>query len=696
MFKLRDSIILGSGLLSLWAVNVCSQERVPVAGEILDHSSDKTMPAVKFDPHPNITGFMTPRPVEKNSDDIYFSANEIQNDNETNIITAIGDVYVIRSDGTIKADKIVYNQELDVITATGNVVIVDSSDNVIYADELILRDQMSQGTLKQLKVLLRDESQVWASKVKTLDNNDKVMYDASYSPCDCQMEGKNKKEPLWKITASKIRQDTEGQNVYYRNAFLKVKNVPVFYTPFLSHADPSVKRRSGLTMPTYGSSNFMDTYVKAGYFWAIDDHSDLTVSPYFTTKHGVIPEAVYNMYTQKGDMSLQGSIANDKDKDKKRGHIFAKGRYEINDKWLAHLDAKYVSDSIYLRDISLPEKTDAWLTSNMRVEYFNNRDYANIEANYFRTISYNLRKSAAREKFNGSYVLPYIDYEKYNQLTDFGLYTKNTFNFASVVYNKEHSNSERGTMINEVVLPYTSPWGEKMRLSGSVKSDFYYVDNYLNPSKEVITGSTARVFPQLAAEWKLPFIKANEESRQIIEPVIVGVFAPNDNNKTNRIPNLDSENAFLDDVNVLDIDRYSGYDLNDTGSRVSYGFNWNSYGNILGRTQAFFAQSYYFDDENSFSQSLGERNHFSDYVGRIYANPSSYLDLNYRFRLDKNDWEIKYNELGARIGPDILNFYVSYIHLNEGNNAVLKNGLKAERHELYTAVNAKLTRDWSI
>jgi LPS-assembly protein len=194
----------------------------------------------------------------------------------------------------------------------------------------------------------------------------------------------------------------------------------------------------------------------------------------------------------------------------------------------------------------------------------------------------------------------------------------------------------------------------------------------------------------------LPFIKANEESRQIIEPVIVGVFAPNDNNKTNRIPNLDSENAFLDDVNVLDIDRYSGYDLNDTGSRVSYGFNWNSYGNILGRTQAFFAQSYYFDDENSFSQSLGERNHFSDYVGRIYANPSSYLDLNYRFRLDKNDWEIKYNELGARIGPDILNFYVSYIHLNEGNNAVLKNGLKSERHELYTAVNAKLTRDWSI
>ena len=204
-----------------------------------------------------------------------------------------------------------------------------------------------------------------------------------------------------------------------------------------------------------------------------------------------------------------------------------------------------------------------------------------------------------------------------------------------------------------------------------------------------------RVFPQLGAEWKLPFIKANDESRQILEPVVVAVAAPNDSNKVDKIPNEDSQNAYLDDTNVLDLDRYSGYDRNDTGSRISYGLNWSSYGNILGRTQAFVAQSYYFNEEESFSQSMGNKSHLSDYVGRIYANPSDFLDLNYRFRLDKDDMDIRYNELAASIGPQMLKAYVSYIYLNDKDYAESYNK-DSERHELYTSVTAQLTRDWSV
>ena len=64
----------------------------------------------------------------------------------------------------------------------------------------------------------------------------------------------------------------------------------------------------------------------------------------------------------------------------------------------------------------LPEKLDAWLTSNAKFEYFDNRDYAAIEAYYFRMISYDLRTSKRRDKFDASYVLPIVNYEKYNQL----------------------------------------------------------------------------------------------------------------------------------------------------------------------------------------------------------------------------------------------------------------------------------------
>lgn len=691
----RSILLLSAVFFGLTPI-AAAGEKVPVAGEIISQS--KSSPYFEFDPHPSITGFFTPRPIEHDTDDIYFSAAEVQNDNNTNVITALGDVYIIRNDVTLKADKVIYNQDLDVVTASGNVTLVDAADNVLFADEMILRDKMSKGSLNKLKLVMRDESRVWADRVKTLENNDKVMYKAVYTPCDCCLDKSPKQEPLWKITADKIRQDVEKQNIYYKNAVLRIKDVPVFYTPFLSHPDPAVRRRSGFLMPTYGSSSYLDSYLQLGYFWAINDQSDLTFKPYISIQKGFVPFATYRQYLRHGDFSLEGSLLDDHDdKGKTRGHLFAKGRYEIDENWLAHLDAKYVSDSLYLQDLSLRERTDAWLTSSLRFEYFNDRDYASVESYYFKMISYNLRTSRQRLQYDAAYVLPLLDYEKYNQLTDSGLYTRNVFNFASIVHDDETAGTQRGTVINELILPYTSQFGEKIRLVGSLKSDFYYVDDYLNNDKKYFTGTAARVFPQVGAEWKLPFIKANEESRQIIEPVVVAAIAPNDNNKVNKIPNEDSQNVFLDDVNVLDLDRYSGFDRNDTGSRVSYGFNWSSYGNILGRTQAFIAQSYYFSDDQSFSQSLGEKNKLSDYVGRIYANPSDFLDMNYRFRLDKDDLEMKYSEIGAAVGPSMLKAYISYIYLNDDDTEKKsKRNFNGERHELYTSLTARLARDWSL
>ena len=163
----------------------------------------------------------------------------------------------------------------------------------------------------------------------------------------------------------------------------------------------------------------MDTYIQTGYFWAIDDHSDFTFNPYISTKQKFVPYAKYRAYLPKGDMAVEGSVMHDTDKHKTRGHLFSQARYEINENWLMNLDAKYVSDMLYLKDMSLPEKLDAWLTSNLKFEYFDNRDYANIEAYYFKMISYDLRTTQRRDKYNGSYVLPLISYEKYNQFPYF-------------------------------------------------------------------------------------------------------------------------------------------------------------------------------------------------------------------------------------------------------------------------------------
>ena len=177
--------------------------------------------------------------------------------------------------------------------------------------------------------------------------------------------------------------------------------------------------------------------------------------------------------------------------------------------------------------------------------------------------------------------------------------------------------------------------------------------------------------------------------------MIVGVLAPNGGNKLDKIPNEDSEDVYFDDTNVLDLNRYAGYDRNDTGSRLSYGLRWSSYGDIIGRTSAFLAQSYEKSRDSSFAESLdsSKSSNFSDYVGRINAEPNEYLDLNYRFRLDRKSLDAKYSELGAGVGPSFLRGYVSYIFL-QGNTYY--NKLYSERKELYTSISSDLSQFWSV
>lgn len=687
-------LLTATAVIALTASQVLAFEPNPYAKE-----PSKATPYAAIEPQYDITSFMDNKPspqsqnIEKETDDIYFSADEMEDNKELQTVTAIGDVNIIRKDMTLKADKVIYNQKDDIVTAVGDVSIVQADGSVIFSDYVELDDKMTKGHMTDVRIIMKDETRVAASKFRKLANDNKVMENVVYSPCDVCTD----KDPLWQIKAKKVKHDAKSQNIYYNDAFLEVKGIPVFYTPFLSHPDPSVKRRSGFVAPTIGSSSYLGGYLQPRYFWDISDHEDILFSPMLSVDKGIVYGGQYRKFFTNGDIEAEGTYLHDNDSDKNRGSLFLKARYELNDFWLADTDINYASDSLYLKDLSLPKKEDAWLTSMARLQGFDNRNYASVEAYYYKLVSYNLREldksEFNRRDLGKPFVAPLMSYENIGEPGAYGAYTKTNLDFASV-YREDDTTTQRGSMINSWVLPYTSPYGEKYRMVASVKSDLYYVDNYMNPYNETYTGAVGRIFPQVGMEWRLPFVRASENSRQILEPIIVAVAAPNGGNKINKIPNEDSQDSELSDTNILNLDRYAGYDRNDTGSRVSYGINWSSYGDIMGRTSAFIAQSYKFSKDESFAEGINEDSNFTDYVGRIYAAPSQYLDLNYRFRMDKDTFDMNYSELGTSFGPDMIKAYVSYIYLQDNNSASYYDG--RERKELYTSITAKLSRDWSL
>ncbi len=666
----------------------------PIAGEI--SRKQKSSPHIIVEPENNITDILHISQPEESEPNIYFEADELLSNQKDKTIEAKGDVVIRRDNLTVFTDRLIYFQNDDMIMALGNVRLQEPDGATIYSDEVNLTSKLTRAEMNQIKVIMRDESKLWAEHFHKKENDNKIMRYVTYTPCDCCENGQS---PLWRIRARKVTHDALNKNMNYNDAFLDVKNVPILYTPFLSHPDPTVKRRSGFVAPKFGRSSYLGTYIQTNYFWNINEHADMLLSPTFTTDKGVLFGGRWRQYFNKGYLKMEGTYLNDdgKNKHQHRGNLFATGRYELNDVWIFKTNIDYASDNLYLKELSLDKDDQAWLTSNLSFERFKNRDYASIEAYYYKLISYDLRVRNFREyerlKYNKPLVVPLIDTEFISEPDAIGSYYKNNFSFASL-YHSGGMKSQRATMINSWNLPWTSPFGERYKLVASLKSDAYHVEKYLyNINKKDYEGNPVRIFPQLGIEWRLPFVKATETSRQIIEPVVVGVLAPNGGNKSNKIPNEDSQDVSLEDTNILDLNRYAGYDRNDTGSRISYGFNWNTYGNIMGRTSAFLAQTYQLNKKTSFGTNTQNEGHLSDYVGRIYAAPANYLNLTYRFRLDREDYKLNYSELSARLGTNMLNLYVSYIYLQKNNNA---SELLSQRKELYTSLRAALTRDWSV
>lgn len=677
----------------------------PYAGAIVKKSTTTT-PKADFRPG-NLTDIMpsVENDGKKDEQEIFFSSDELEADSEEGVIIASGNVVVTRNNLELTSDKIWYNQKKDIIVAEGNVKLKEEDGSVLYTDKITLTEKLKRAEVDKVKVIMRDESRIWADSFTKKTSNNKQMRNASYTACD-MCKGKS---PLWQIDARKINHDAKGQNINYNDAVLRVKNVPVFYLPFLSHPAPEVKRRSGLLMASMGSSSYLGQYVQPIYFVDVSEQTDILLSPYITTDKGVVFGGQYRQYFYNGHINAEGTYLEDDGKinedDKyakfkrpdKRGNLFLDARYELNDLWVANLDFNYVSDVFYLKDLNLAHDDDAWLTSKLSFERFKGRDYATIEGYYYKLTSYSLRETndaeyRSRMKSMPT-VAPFMEYETISDPNKYGAYFKTNLSSASV-YRDNDEEGQRVSMINSFELPYMSNYGEQYKFVASLKSDMYYVNDYMYKENEYYDGTLGRIFPQVGVEWRLPLVRATETTRQILEPVVVASFAPDqDNNDIDKIPNADSADAEFDDANILSLDRYAGYDRNDDGSRISYGLNWSSYGNIMGRTSAFIAQSYQLSDSNTFMEAIGEENRLSDYVGRVYASPNKYLDLNYRFRLDKDSYELNYSELGARVGADIFNVYTSYIYLQPNQNSYYASD---ERKELYLSVNAKVTKNWSL
>jgi LPS-assembly protein len=610
---------------------------------------------------------------------ILMTADELQFDDELGIATAKGNVEISQSDRVLLADRVTYNQRDDVVTASGNIILLEPTGEVLFAEFAELTDDMREGFLRGFSMLLADNSRLAAVSAQRRGGVETRLNQAIYSACrDCVgFDG----EPLWNIKAAKVIHNQERREVVYRDATLELLGLPVAYTPFLSHPDPTVKRKSGLLAPTFGGSSSFGSSISLPYFWAISRDKDLTFDPTFYASKYPLITGEYRQSFANGELrSRLSGVYDTSDSTHKRGrgHIDAEAQFVINDDWRWGSDVNLASDDTYLARFGFPGSNT--LTSRAYIERFGSRSYAAAQGIYFQ----GLRDADIQEEI--PLVLPKIDYNFVSEPGKAGAFTTLDANFQSLGRD-EGTSSQRASMSAGWHLPYTSNIGTVTTLSGTVQSDLYNVSDVTVPSGDKESGLTGRIFPQLIAEWKYPWIRRGQSSGMLIEPIAALVLAPNGGNP-DRIPNEDSLAVEFDETNLFSANRFPGKDRVEGGSRVVYGLRGGLYGDGGGSTTFVVGQSYQFRENSTFGVGSGLNDHRSDIVGRLTISPNKFLNLLYKTRIDADNFKAKHTEVTAVAGGRALRTDINYIFFDQTEEF-------PKREEIRAGLTSDITDQWT-
>ena len=620
-------------------------------------------------------------------------ADEISYDRELGTVVARGNVEITQGERTLTADTVSYNQKTETVAASGNVVLLEKSGEVVFAEYAELRDEMKNGVIEQIRVLLDDDSRFAANSAERHDGNRTLLRKAVYSPCRV-CEKKPDAPPLWQLKAEQIEHDQVAREVRYRDVFLEMWGMPVAYSPYLSHPDPTVDRKTGFLAPDFGTGGNVGAHIRVPYFITLGDDKDLTVDPIYTEEEGLVLSGEYRQRFNKGALRLGGSIVEAQRRegdpnnptvqgDRLRGHISSDGQYHFDETWRAGFVLDRASDRTYLRKFDFFTLNRNTLRSNAVVEGFRRRNYMAANAYWFQDLR-------TDQRADQPVVAPVFDFNHLGEADRFGGRWSLDSNMR-FLYNEDATDSHRLSVMPGYQVINTWDPGFVTTLTTNVQADVYRIDQngaaLAGTSEESFEG---RIMPKAALSVGYPFVRQFGSMQHTIEPIALGIVAPNGQNPE-EIPDEESTTFELDDTNILSLDRFAGLDRVEGGPRVVYGVKTGLTGPRLGSITAFLGQSYRFHRDRTLEESKLLEEDFSDYVGRIDVRPNEYIDVLYRFRFSESDLGAQSSAVSFSVGPRAFRVGGEYFFIEQATAATNAD----RREELTISLLSRINQFWS-
>lgn len=585
---------------------------------------------------------------------VTFTAEEVEYDRERGLVTARGRVEAWQGGRFLRAEEFLYDRNTGVAILRGGVQLIEADGQVFYAEEAELADGFKDGVLQEVRARLAQNARMAGTGARRSGGTVTDLARVVYSSCNLCAENPER-APLWQMRARLATQDRDAQRISYRDATIQIGGVPVLYTPFFSHPDPQVPRASGFLFPTLGYTRFLGAYAQTPYFWAIDDNSDLLVTPLFSQYVPPNLGLEYRRRFNNGELQVQGSVGYFDGNDARRlsaglrteselsGHVFARGRWHLNENWRVGFDVNRASSDQYLR--------------TYRFEVFRVLSSQVFAEGFWGTERYVRADARAYQGLRSTDITSQIPFVAPNLFHEWAPGRKIMGGHLTVdqgvlgLTRPVGAWSQRATMRAEWMREFFDGVGgiSTVRARGDLRAYTAGGQEKQFQPQPAANGENVDGNFRFAVDYRYPMVRdAGAWGTQTIEPRIQLVTGPNMGRQTD-IPNEDSSTVDFNDANLFSLNRFVGRDRLEGGTRVDAALRGAWHFPNGGRVEGIAGRSYRFSEDLGFAPNSGLRRRGSDWVGRVTFAPTSWLEVLARARLDGDTGAHRASDVLARI-----------------------------------------------
>ncbi len=675
----------------------------PGAGFAAQHAPAEARPADEFataagQPSEAAAGTAA-TPAAEPTERINFSADEAAYDSEADLVTATGRVRMDRDGNYLAADQVVWNRKTGQVQAVGNVVVVNPEGDKLVSDRVTLTDSLRDGVIDNLLVVLESGGRIAATR-GTRVNGVTTLENAVYSPCPVTTRKGCPKNPSWKIVAARVVQDPTTNRIRFTGGRISLFGVTLPLLPIfsVSTGGGGSGGTSGALVPdiAYSSSNGLELALP--YYFRFAPNRDLTITPHIYTKTLPALEGRFRNLTslgayQIGAFATYGRI-DDPDPDaisfnerrNFRGYFEANGKFQLDPYWSITGSLRAASDKTVTRRYDISR--DDVLRNFIDAERIDRNSYISIAGWAFQ----GLRVDDVQKQI--PIALPAID-------ARFILPGKIAGGRIMVQANSlailrlDGQDTQRAFASAKWDLRKVTRLGQEVTLTAFARADAYHTNDSDETDVAAYAGRDGwhfRGIGALAADMRWPFIGNAFGGTQRITPRVQLVLTPPTPNLD--IPNEDARSVDLEDSNLFALNRFPGYDRWEDGSRITYGLEYQldrpnvSISTIIGQSYRLTR------NESIFPDGTGLTDRWSDIVGRTRVRFGRFVDLTHRFRIDKDNFAPRRNELDLTVGSEQTYVQLGYLRLNRDITGSVED--LRDKEELRLAGRIKFARYWSV